>query len=586
MSQWFRASFRRRMFAAFIAVSIIPLMLCLFLMMRVFTRQQEERERIEAAGYLATVTGDLEDLHLGLLEAGRRLNEDPMIPIALKGGTVSSVSVNNILYSASEEVRSYASCDLYDAEGKLRYSTRSTARPAQLPKTRGILKLASENGGLVYSVTEDVTDTADPLLRAAVRIYERNGETAGYFVAQIFQSDFRSMLEGKYGAQNELILVSRFWRPVYCARPQLAAELTPVLREALVTGTRPEGLEEGLAYSAAQEKMSGIFAILQRPQMFTSETVRLLRSIAVLALFLGCMTAFILSAVLGSQLFRPVEKLRNAMGRVTLDNLDVQVETGEDELGELAERFNHMTAALTRNRTALMENQERLVRNQRELNEAQIRMLQAQLNPHFLCNTLDTMKWMGKIRGSDDIALMSTDLADILRFAISPDEFVTLEAETRILDRYIEIQKIRQSGALTLNLEIPEELKDCMIPKMMLQPIVENAILHGLDGGEPGEITVRAETEGGGTLLKLSVLDSGRGIPEEMTGPYVPPEGEAARHHLGLYNVDTILKKNFGEDFGLRLDNRPGGRGTSVTAVLPLTRGRKKAAAEDRKETG
>ena len=160
---------------------------------------------------------------------------------------------------------------------------------------------------------------------------------------------------------------------------------------------------------------------------------------------------------------------------------------------------------------------------------------------------------------------MSTDLADILRFAISPQEFVTLDAETRILDRYIEIQRIRQSGALSFRLEIPEELEDCLVPKMMLQPLVENAVLHGLDGGEPGVITVRAE-ELEGPFLKLSVTDSGRGIP------YGPPEGEAARHHLGLYNVDTILKKNYGEEFGLRLDNLPDGKGAVVTAVLPLRR--------------
>ena len=379
------------------------------------------------------------------------------------------------------------------------------------------------------------------------------------------------MLSGKYGAQNELILVSRFWRPVYCARPALAAELTPLLREAVVRGTRPDGLPDGLAYSAAQEENSGIYAILQRPQMFTADTIRRFRTISILALLLGSVTALILSLVLGNQLFRPVERLRNAMSRVTLDNLDVQVETGDDELGELAGRFNHMTAALTRNRAALMENQARLVQNQKDLNEAQIRMLQAQLNPHFLCNTLDTMKWMGKIRGSEEIAVMSTDLADILRFAISPQEFVTLDAETRILDRYIEIQRIRQSGALSFRLEIPEELEDCLVPKMMLQPLVENAVLHGLDGGEPGAITVRAE-EVESSFLKLSVTDSGRGIPEEMTGPYVPPEGEAARHHLGLYNVDTILKKNYGEEFGLRLDNLPDGKGAVVTAVLPLRR--------------
>ena len=571
MIHWFRSSFRRRLLAAFVAVSLIPLLLCSVMMLRVFTRQQEEREIAEAQEYLDTVTGNIGALHRGLEEAGKHLNDDPLIAIALQGGTVSSVSVNNILYEASEKVRNFACCDLFDAEGKLRYSTRSTAHAEPLPVKRGILKLAAKTDGLVYSVTEDVTDTGDPLLLAAARVRKRDGETAGYFVAEMYQEDFRNMLSGKYGAQNELILVSRFWRPVYCARPALAAELTPLLREAVVRGTRPDGLPDGLAYSAAQEENSGIYAILQRPQMFTADTIRRFRTISILALLLGSVTALILSLVLGNQLFRPVERLRNAMSRVTLDNLDVRVETGDDELGELAGRFNHMTAALTRNRAALMENQARLVQNQKDLNEAQIRMLQAQLNPHFLCNTLDTMKWMGKIRGSEEIAVMSTDLADILRFAISPQEFVTLDAETRILDRYIEIQRIRQSGALSFRLEIPEELEDCLIPKMMLQPLVENAVLHGLDGGEPGAITVRAE-ELEGPFLKLSVTDSGRGIPEEMTGPYVPPEGEAARHHLGLYNVDTILKKNYGEEFGLRLDNLPDGKGAVVTAVLPLRR--------------
>jgi len=571
MIHWFRSSFRRRLLAAFVAVSLIPLLLCSVMMLRVFTRQQEEREIDEAREYLDTVTGNIGALHRGLEEAGKHLNDDPLIAIALQGGTVSSVSVNNILYEASEKVRNFACCDLFDAEGKLRYSTRSTAHAEPLPVKRGILKLAAKTDGLVYSVTEDVTDTGDPLLLAAARVRKRDGETAGYFVAEMYQEDFRNMLSGKYGAQNELILVSRFWRPVYCARPALAAELTPLLREAVVRGTRPDGLPDGLAYSASQEENSGIYAILQRPQMFTADTIRRFRTISILALLLGSVTALILSLVLGNQLFRPVERLRNAMSRVTLDNLDVQVETGDDELGELAGRFNHMTAALTRNRAALMENQARLVQNQKDLNEAQIRMLQAQLNPHFLCNTLDTMKWMGKIRGSEEIAVMSTDLADILRFAISPQEFVTLDAETRILDRYIEIQRIRQSGALSFRLEIPEELEDCLVPKMMLQPLVENAVLHGLDGGEPGAITVRAE-EVESSFLKLSVTDSGRGIPEEMTGPYVPPEGEAARHHLGLYNVDTILKKNYGEEFGLRLDNLPDGKGAVVTAVLPLRR--------------
>ena len=200
--------------------------------------------------------------------------------------------------------------------------------------------------------------------------------------------------------------------------------------------------------------------------------------------------------------------------------------------------------------------------NQRELNAAQIRLLQAQLNPHFLCNTLDTMKWISKINKVPEVALMSTDLADILRFGISPDQFVPLRREAEILERYIEIQKIRMSDAFTFSLSLPEALSDCLVPKMILQPLAENAILHGLEGIREGEITVEVREEAG--MLRITVADNGRGLPEEM-------DLSPGREHLGLYNVDTILRKHYGAGAGLELRNRPQG-GAAVTAVLPVRR--------------
>ena len=129
MIHWFRSSFRRRLLAAFVAVSLIPLLLCSVMMLRVFTRQQEEREIAEAQEYLDTVTGNIGALHRGLEEAGKHLNDDPLIAIALQGGTVSSVSVNNILYEASEKVRNFACCDLFDAEGKRDAASNTAPRP-------------------------------------------------------------------------------------------------------------------------------------------------------------------------------------------------------------------------------------------------------------------------------------------------------------------------------------------------------------------------------------------------------------------------------------------------------------------------
>ena len=233
----------------------------------------------------------------------------------------------------------------------------------------------------------------------------------------------------------------------------------------------------------------------------------------------------------------------------------------QDEFGQLADQFNQMVHALSANRQELLTNQQ-------ELNQAQIRMLQAQLNPHFLCNTLDTMKWISKINKVPQVAMMATNLADILRFCISADEFVPLYREVEILHRYIEIQKIRLSDDFTFGEDIPEELYDCMVPKMILQPIVENAILHGIDGLSGSTIRVSARVETG--LLQITVTDNGRGFPPEMLGqPYGRDEG-LAKGHLGLYNVDMILRRNYGEHCGLFLDCGDGGVGAKVTATLPI----------------
>ena len=169
---------------------------------------------------------------------------------------------------------------------------------------------------------------------------------------------------------------------------------------------------------------------------------------------------------------------------------------GTNEL--LARRFNGMVGALKRN-------QEQLVENQRELNQAQIRMLQAQLNPHFLCNTLDTMKWIGKIHQVPQVALMAANLGDILRFCISREEFVPISREVEILRRYMEIQSIRLSGRCSLTVELPEEMEGLLVPRMILQPIVENALLHGLPGVENGVVQVKAWKEG--ERMKITVTD-------------------------------------------------------------------------------
>ena len=167
------------------------------------------------------------------------------------------------------------------------------------------------------------------------------------------------------------------------------------------------------------------------------------------------------------------------------------------------------------------------------------------------------------------MATISADLADILRSSITNDEFVPLEQELRLLDRYVEIQRIRFSGTFQLRTQVDDGLLDVLVPKLMLQPLVENAIIHGFEDSDGGEIVVSAREELGRLLITVS--DDGRGMSEESLRNFQAQILPGPGRHLGLHNVDAILRLHYGPDNGLRFVPT-GGRGTCVRITLPITR--------------
>ena len=554
-----RHSFRGRLFGAFLVVSLVPLLVCSAMLLQIFRLRMTNDARREMAGQLETVSRGLDAAFEAFGQAAGGLEGNSILARALAGGGGEDTLVYQELFEATGQARGKARFDLYDLEGHWRYST--DLRGEDLPTDWGVLRAARESGGgLAYRACEDVSDSSAPLLRGAALLHGPGGEPAGYLTVSLYYSHFHQLLEGSYSSRNDLVLLSRYWRPVYCVQPSLADSLAGRLRRELLSGQGLRETSEGFFHAVAWNEASGLYLVLQRPQVFTQETMNLLYTVSLTCAVVCVAISVLMSLRLSRQLFRPIQRLHRGIGEVVQNNLDVQVvPEGDDELGELAQRFNGMVSALK-------QNQEQLVENQRELNQAQIRMLQAQLNPHFLCNTLDTMKWISKINRVPQVALMSTDLADILRFCISPEEFVPLRREAEILERYIEIQKIRMSGSFTYSMDLPPELEDCRIPKMILQPLVENAILHGLDGLEDGRVRVAVRAEG--ERLHITVSDNGRGFSPELAGRY-RAEAMPAGRHLGLYNVDTILSKYYGGACGLFLANEDG---ASVTAVLPLRR--------------
>ena len=551
-------SFRHRLFAAMLLSSLLPLLICSVLMVQITRLRMENKAREDMAQQSAVLCQSLSEIQQAVTGAAARLTDTEAAIHALGSGVGSRLQTNSLLFDATDSWRNLAVFDLYDTAGVCRYSTRGTLSQ-NLPTDWGVLYGASQaQREPVYYATEDPADTASALLLAGVRLEAEDG-CSGYLVMRLYSAGFHVLLDGKY-VQSDVLVLSRFFRPIYGSQTNLTQVLAPQLRQSILAGSFPE--DGSYVYSVARHDATGLNLVLRQPKMFTSTTVRLLYTAGILCVLVCIFISALVSLPLSRQIAAPLERLMAAFGKVRQDKLETQLPVDrQDEFGQLADQFNQMVQALSANRQELLTNQQ-------ELNQAQIRKLQAQLNPHFLCNTLDTMKWISKINKVPQVAMMATNLADILRFCISADEFVPLYREVEILHRYIEIQKIRLSDDFTFGEDIPEELYDCMVPKMILQPIVENAILHGIDGLSGSAIRVSAQVASG--LLQITVTDNGRGFPPQMLGqPYGRDEG-LAKGHLGLYNVDMILRRNYGEHCGLFLDCGDGGVGAKVTATLPI----------------
>ena len=573
--RYFQNSFRKRLFGAFLLCSLIPLLLSLLIMFSAFRGSRKEQVDKEGRESLKLIRESIIEEGDRITLALQKLSDSVELKRALSEERRERTEVNRLLFSLTEGLRDTVRFDIYDKEGNLRYSTAPYLESRSLPTDWGILQRATRADSPVYESSEG-SDSRSRLFQIAVRIKgQREGgdkEISGYVLASLEEEAFRTLLSGKYGVQNGILLLSSYWRPVYSENILLPTELFSTLREEFLRGNPLEDSTGEFIYTVTPIEDMGLYLILRQEKPISKNMNFLMLLLLFLSILFGAALSFLMGSMMSRRLFTPIERLRSAMREVTLDHLDVRLRESEDELGELAGRFNRMTEALAENRRALLLNQETLLKNQKELNEAQIRMLQAQLNPHFLGNTLDAMKWMGKIHQIPEVAEMATDLADILRFAISPKEFVSLEMEIEILKRYMEIQKIRGFSKIEFHLTVPESLQNALVPRMVLQPLVENAILHGILS--EGEIELCAAEQD--NELRILVKDNGKGIRKELIGPYSPPK-EDLGHHLGLYNVDTILKKHYGERYGLTILDRKeeeGVCGTIVLAVLPLQRER------------
>lgn len=539
-------SFRGKLLLAFLLIGVVPLLIFTVLMLNIFrvTLAGNARDAAEleldgaAAGFDALFSEGI--LVLDELAGDGLIRGSLLLP-----GKVTPQSVYDSLYSLSVKLRGQADFALYGDDGELLYST-GTATDS-LSTSWGLLHAAAETEGTVFA--------GNPGRALAARAVWYGGVPIGYAVMSLDTGQL-SELFSVYEDAGGLILLDPYWDEVYQSLNAGSASLAPSLREQLLSGQALTDSSGGSFY-VRESQQTGFFLLYRQPEPVADWVMRLLYIVSTLTIVICIALCALVSMLISRQLFEPVRELNAAMGEVEGGNLDTRLEVrSTDELGQLAGRFNRMTERLR-------DHLEESVRRRQELSDAQIRMMQAQLNPHFLYNTLDTVKWMGKINNVPEVATVAADLADILRSSISGDEFVTLEDELNTLRRYAEIQRIRFPGKFELDIQAGAETLGLLVPKLMLQPIVENSIIHGFaDSG--GSIKVTARLEAG--ELEVTVLDDGCGMSAESLRRF--REGSDGGRHLGLRNVDAILRLHYGEEHGLRF-LPTNGHGTCVVITLP-----------------
>lgn len=392
----------------------------------------------------------------------------------------------------------------------------------------------------------------------------------GTVTVDIKVDDLNQLSQNGMVFDGQLMILDTDGQILYSAPEKDEAENTAEDIAEGVTRLTPDGSTQkmrvnGTEYLISAGNLGEWYLVGIVPALSVFNNVYKVRTLVVVITLICFAIAIFLSVSVSQSIAKPILKIRNAISKVENGDLDAQAEIlTNDEVGMLAVSFNHMVVRIKELIREVYEKEEKL-------RIAEFNSLQAQINPHFLYNTLDSINWIARMGDTEEVSNMINSLSIFFRIGLSRGStFITVDDELKHVENYIKIQQKRYQKYLTYEIDAPEGLKGYQSLKMILQPLVENSIYHGIkEKGTLGliRITVREKEQ----ELIFTVSDTGKGMtPEKLKElQYMMENGiEYNKNAYGVINVQRRIQTYYGKKYGLHYES-VWEEGTTVTVNIP-----------------
>lgn len=416
---------------------------------------------------------------------------------------------------------------------------------------------------------------ADPL-RSSMHILtfcspveDREGKPLAYIMANIKErSLYYTYLDGLAdGKTSEAVLLNEAGRIVSAEDSERAGQLyqQQVREEPEDTGQAKE--QDLISVSYRTDFFGHCFQIKKEKSEVLTDLNEIRFFLAVILLLVFGAGSLVIIA-LTRAMYEPLGRLTKTMELVSSGELEERVEiTTNDEIGILSKDFNDML-------NHIEDLIQKLVQEELLKKDAELEALQYQITPHFMYNTLNSIKYAALLKGEAEIGGLVEDFVELLQASIrKKGKFITVSEEVHLVENYLNLQRMRYEEPILVEYRIEADTRNCFLPRLMFQPLVENAILHGLDlKNGKNRILIGGRIEGGS--LFLWVQDNGRGMSEEQIGQLLNSKGEkkSGLSGIGVANVKQRLELYYGAAGGITCESSP--EGTKVCMFLPAYQNR------------